>query len=114
MKASCFHWLACIGLMLWGSIAVAQTPSTLQKITALAAEPAQVTLTHADDQQRLLISGKLADESFRDLSRAVKYVSANPAIAAVSDQGIISAKTVGQTTIQVAGPDGTLATVPVT
>ena len=110
MSARSFGLLALVGVLT--STATAEQPV---KMTALTAEPAQVTLTHADDQQRLLITGKLADGSLRDRTRGVKYISGNSDIAAVSPQGLVMPKSVGQTTIEVADSESRLRlSVPVT
>jgi hypothetical protein len=79
----------------------AQNSPAPTKIEQLAVEPAAVTLRHAEDRQRLLVSGTLADSSIRDLSRSAKYISNNAAIARVNDQGIVAPVGVGQTTIEV-------------
>jgi hypothetical protein len=65
--------------------------------------PAQVTLTPADDRQRLVVSGKLADGTWRDLTRSVRYVSSNPAVAVVSPQGLVTPQAPGQTAVQILG-----------
>jgi hypothetical protein len=91
----------------------AQAPPAAAKALDLAVEPSQVTLTHADDHQRLLVTAKLTDGSFRDLTRTAKYTSTNPAIAEVSAQGIITPRAAGQTTIQVSNA-GVSVSVPVT
>jgi len=103
--------LPIVGSFLLVSPLAAQAPD---KIVELTVEPAQVSLAHADASQRLLVSGKLADGSQRDLSRVIRYTSANPAIADVSLQGVVTPKGVGvgETTIQVSG-DGVNATVSV-
>jgi Protein of unknown function (DUF1553)/Protein of unknown function (DUF1549) len=107
LLAACGLLLACAGT------APAQTPTPLPNVAALTAEPAQVTLSHADDRQRLLITGKFADDTLRDLTRSVQYASANPAVAEVSAEGVITPKTAGQTSVQVVLSGQSLA-VPVT
>ncbi len=88
---------------------LAQVP---EKATELTVEPSQIALNHAEDRQRLLVSGKLADGTMRDLTRGARYVSANSAVAQVSAEGIVTPKAAGDTTIQVNG-DGVSATVAV-
>jgi hypothetical protein len=84
------------------------------QVAELTAEPAQVTLTHAGDSQRLLVTAKLPDGTLRDLTRAARYTAANPAVAAVSPEGIVTPRGAGQTTVQVSGPGGVTRSVPVT
>jgi hypothetical protein len=103
-----------MGYLLGGtSLLRAQNAAAPAKIEQLAVEPAAVTLRHAEDRQRLLVSGTLADSSVRDLSRSAKYVSDNPAIVRVSDQGIVTPVAFGQATIEVSTSEQKI-TVPVT
>jgi hypothetical protein len=82
----------------------AAAPATPDSVVQITVEPAQVTLSHWDARQRLLVHGKLADGSFRDLSRAVQFVSDNPAVAPVTSEGIVMPREEGQATIRVIGP----------
>jgi hypothetical protein len=103
---------AMFGLACWLcglSVAAAQTPPRVVEMTA---EPARAELRHADDRQQLIITGKLADGTVRDLTRNVQYVSTNPSLVAVSGQGLITPRGTGNAAIQVIGPNGTLS-VPV-
>jgi hypothetical protein len=99
-----------LGLLFLGLLALAGTGPNAVRAAAgaapveLSAEPARVVLTHAGDRQRLLVSGRLPDGTFRDLTRSVRYLSANPAVAEVSPEGIVSPKSAGETTLQVIGP----------
>ncbi len=108
MKPPSFLLSFCGGCLFAG-LAAAQAP---EKVVELTVEPAQVALGHAEARQRLLVSGKLADGSVRDLTRTVRYVSSNPAVAAVSPQGVVTPKGPGTASVQVQG-DGVQATVPV-
>jgi hypothetical protein len=99
-------------LVAWSSAGAGQTLQPPARIVALTAEPAQVVLTHAGDRQHLLITARLVDDSLRDGTRSVQYASADPAIAAVDAQGIVTPKAAGQTTISVAG-SGLSVQVPV-
>ncbi len=100
-----FRWLA-VGSLLVGALPVVgqPPPSRIETVKAigLTIEPVQVTLTHGEDQQRLLVTGKLADGSLRDLGKQAQFVSANPDIAQVNAHGIVTPKAVGQTVIRVA------------
>jgi len=91
-----FTILPIVGLLSWVQFVPAQVP-----IAELAVEPAAVTLRHAEDRQHVIVTGKTADGSVRDLSRSAKYVSSNPAIAEVDALGIVSPKGIGQATIEV-------------
>jgi hypothetical protein len=88
-------------LLAWPAAGAGRTAEP--NVVALNAEPAQVVLTHAGDRQHLLVTGKLADDTLRDCTRSVQYASANPAVAAVSAEGVVTPKAAGQTTISVAG-----------
>ncbi|MFN4258244.1 MAG: DUF1549 domain-containing protein [Gemmataceae bacterium] len=89
-----------LGVLFIVSALAAETPP---KAAKLSVEPAQVILSHAGARQQLLVSGELADGSIRDLTRAVRYVSSDPAIAAVDARGIVTPKGNGETTLQVIG-----------
>src|SRR5689334_17052139 len=103
--------LAFSGLLLaWSGAAAAPTPA---KVVAVTTEPAQLVLSHAGDHRHLLVSGKLDDGSERDLTRGVQYTSSNPAVAAVSPQGVVSPKGAGQAVVRISG-SGLSASVPVT
>src|SRR4051794_9673235 len=82
--------------------AVAQSPATA-KVASLSIEPAEVVLTHAEDRQQLLVSARLADQTERDATHGVQYVSANPAVVSISPRGVVRAKGVGQAVIHVDG-----------
>jgi hypothetical protein len=79
----------------------------------LSVEPAQVALAHAEDAQRLAVTGSWSDGSIRDLTREVKFASSDAAVAAVSPQGIVTPRGTGSATIQITGLGPGLA-VPVT
>jgi hypothetical protein len=91
------------GVLLWAAPAHAQAPAA--KLAELTAEPAAVTLRHAEDRQRLLVTGKLADGALRDFSRAAKYASSNPQVVRVSEEGVLAPVAVGQAAIQISADD---------
>jgi hypothetical protein len=97
-----YFFLAVVAMCL---AATAPTRAQSPRVAELAVEPSTVTLRHAGDRQHLLVSGKLEDGSFRDLTRAVRYTVADPAIASVSPQGTIAPKGNGQTTVEIADGD---------
>jgi hypothetical protein len=111
--------LLSFGVLMLGSLALpclraaaVETPPGPATPAGLMVQPEQVTLSHAEDQQQLLISNQGEDGTCLDLTRAVEYVSNNPAVATVNPQGIVSPRGVGQTVVQVLGP-GTRLSVPV-
>src|SRR5262245_50642468 len=106
-------WLALCGLLVWTQAAVAQMTGSPAKAVELAVEPAQVTLAHAEASQRLLVSGRLADGSWRDLTASARFASANPAVAVVSPEGTVTPRGTGQTVIEVTAFDLSRS-VPVT
>ena len=77
-----------------------------ETIAQVTVEPATVTLTHADARQHLLVSAKLADGSYRDLTRSAQYASAHPAIAGVTAAGVVAPRGTGETVIQITLPGG--------
>ncbi|MBY0524135.1 MAG: DUF1553 domain-containing protein [Gemmataceae bacterium] len=103
--------LFAVGVILFAARSLpAQAPD---RVAELSVEPAAITLMHGDDRHHVLVSGKLADGSYRDLSRTVRYTSSNPAVAEVSLQGIVTPKSAGQAMIQVSAGDAN-ASVTVT
>jgi Protein of unknown function (DUF1553)/Protein of unknown function (DUF1549)/Bacterial Ig-like domain (group 2) len=114
MSARPFGLLAVSGLLLACPAArAADAPAPPAKVAALTAEPGPLTLTHAEDRRHLLVTGKLADDSLRDLTRAVRYASADPAVAEVSAEGLVAPKAPGRTTVTASG-FGLTVEVPVT
>jgi hypothetical protein len=92
----------------------ADGPASPPKVAELTVEPATVRLAHGDDRQGLLVTAKLADGSLRDLTRGVRYASANPAVATVGADGTVAPRGAGQTTLKVTAPGGASRDVPVT
>jgi len=108
MKAPAFPLAMLFGL-LGTSLVLAKTPIA---VSGLLVEPGQLTLAHAGDQHRLVVTGKLADGSLRDLTHSVQYVSAQPAIAAVSPEGVVRPVAAGQAVINIQY-GGQTASIPV-
>jgi hypothetical protein len=100
MKAFACSVLA-IGALFLAAAAHAQTP----RLTALTVDPVQLTLAHQHDEQRLLISGKFADDTVRDLTRTAQYRSVDPKIATVTATGIVHPVAPGETTIEITTGD---------
>jgi hypothetical protein len=87
-----------IGALFLATVAQAQAPH----VAALTVDPAQITLTHQHDEQRLLVTGKLSNDTLRDLTRSAHYTSADPKIATVSENGVVRPVGVGETKIEIA------------
>jgi hypothetical protein len=111
-----------LGLLLAGGVLTLSTgraaanqpaPPAGERLTRVTCEPPRLQLRHAADRQHLLVSGFFADGSARDLTRQVRYVSQNPAVAVVSPEGLVTPRAAGQTVIQVGAATASLA-VPVT
>src|SRR5947209_9550802 len=69
-------------------------------LTKLTVEPAQVTLTHAGDAHRLLVTGHFADGTQRDLTRSARFAADNASVA-VFEQGVVTPKAAGEARVQV-------------
>jgi hypothetical protein len=76
--------------------------SALVKLTTY---PAQIELNGPRDEQRIGVVGDFAEGRSWDLSRSVKFVSANPKIAEVDASGVVRPVGDGQTTITVQSGD---------
>ena len=61
----------------------------------------QRVLTRPDQTQRLVVVGRFNDGTEADMTRQVKYVSNDPAVAAVNVEGIVTPGRDGETTIMV-------------
>jgi len=77
------------------------TRALAQESLVLSVEPARLTLVHAGDEQRLIVTGKRQDGTVLDLTRLVRFDSSNPAIAAVGEEGMVRAVGVGETAIRI-------------
>ncbi len=97
MKAFVRSVLA-LGTLFVAAVANAQTP----RLAALTVEPGQITLTHQHDEQRLLVTGKLPDETVRDLTRSARYLALDPKIATVTADGVVHPVGIGETKIDIA------------
>jgi hypothetical protein len=83
------------------------------KLTALAVEPPAISLTHAEDSHRIIVTGQYDDGTVRDLTCLAQYAAANPAVASVSLRGVIHPKAVGASLVEIK-VEGLSKTVPVT
>jgi hypothetical protein len=67
-----------------------RTASVLPQPVTLAIVPAELTIHGGQSIQRILVSGKAADQTFQhDYSRVATYQSSNPKIAEVSPDGVV-------------------------
>src|SRR5262245_60608489 len=99
---------ACLALALAGT---AHAAAPAPRPTKLDVQPARVTLAHARDGARLVVTA-VWPEGVTDRTRSVRYVVADPAVVSVSDNGIIRPKKAGSTTITISEGGLTLS-VPV-
>jgi hypothetical protein len=88
-------------LLLGSRYASSQNPPASPQAAEITVEPAQVVFDNAGASQRLLVSGKFSDGTFRDLTRSVQYQSNNPGVATVAAGGLVTPKGAGQAVIQV-------------
>jgi hypothetical protein len=79
--------------------AQARTPAP--KIAWIQAAPGDFVLSGKWAAQHILVTGKLADGTARDLTPQAQFKSANSRIAAVSKSGLVTPFADGETTIQI-------------
>lgn len=77
-----------------------------EPIKALIATPKQVVLQGRYREARVLIGGRTASGSTRDVSRQVKLSILNPKVASVDESGIVRAQADGSTTLVARLNDG--------
>ncbi|HXG24351.1 MAG TPA: DUF1549 domain-containing protein, partial [Chthonomonadales bacterium] len=70
-----------------------------ETIKALIATPKQVVLQGRYTEARVMIDGRTASGSVRDVSREVKLSVLNPKVASVDESGIVRAQADGSTTL---------------
>lgn len=90
-----------LSISLSAFVLVASTCTAAPKLTAIAVDPPAITLTHGEDAHRLLVTGQYDDGTQRDLTRTAKYASASGSIASIDERGVVSAKGIGGTTIEI-------------
>ena len=81
-----------------GSTPPPQPPPAAAALTTLSVAPASVTLAPGATRQ-LTATGAYSDGTSRDISAAVTWTSSTPAIATVSNTGLVAGMTVGSATI---------------
>jgi hypothetical protein len=81
--------------------------------TALLVQPEAVSLTGPRAVQQVVVSGKYADGSVRDLTAFCEWASASPDVTTVSDTGLVLPKKDGASQL-VAKAGGKVVRVPVT
>lgn len=74
-------------------------PDVVGEPAEIVFEMAEVRLDGPRAYQQLLVTGKYADGSLRDLTRSVEYASANPALVEIDKHGVARAKGPGQTLV---------------
>src|SRR5262245_11865203 len=94
------RWLILGALSVFGAV---RASAQEIRVVELTVEPPQIALHHADDRQRLLVTGKLADGGVRDLTRLVQFKSQSPAVATISPHGVAAPKAPGEAVIRVSG-----------
>jgi len=80
---------------------VPATLSAAPALTGLQLDPPSMTLTHADDAHRLLVTGLYADGTTRDLTRAAQYTVADAKIATIDKGGRVTPGSTGSTSITI-------------
>lgn len=99
---------SCTFALLCSAAALQAAPA---KLTALQIDPPSITLTHAGDKHRIIVSGQFDDGTMRDLTRSAQYLPANPVIVS-ANAGILLPGAVGATQIEVRA-GGLSKTIPV-
>src|SRR4051794_4004310 len=113
--------LLTVGLMFLGAGAVRATPPTdpaerakaVGQPAALTLHPAKISLAGPRDLQQLVISGKYADGSLRDLTPFAQFTTAKNGVVAVSPEGFVLPQANGATELLVT-VGGQKASIPVT
>ena len=76
-----------------------EKPPEGPKLASLQVEPSKFILKGRWASQSLLILGRLSDGAVRDFTSKTEYKSANPAVAQVSKEGIVTPVSDGETAI---------------
>ena len=71
------------------------------KVNSVDVAPGDFTLGGKWASQRIVVTGRLADGSLRDVTPQTRFKSGNPKIAAVSQAGVVTPVTDGAATIEV-------------
>jgi hypothetical protein len=71
------------------------------ELRAISVYPVARILVGSGAKQRLVVQGEFSDGSRRDLSRRVRYTSNDENVATVSEDGLITARRTGETSIMV-------------
>ena len=71
------------------------------KVNSVEVAPGDFSLGGKWASQRIVVTGRLADGSLRDVTAQTKFKSGNPRIAAVSQAGVVTPVADGETTIDV-------------
>lgn len=65
----------------------------------LAVDPARVELVGRDSRQQLLVSARWSSETHRDVTRSASYVVADPRVARVAADGVVTPLASGETEV---------------
>jgi len=80
-------------------------PAYLQGLKVFRTDPAELALDSLQTSRQLLVSGArsegVPEEAQVDLTRHVTYRSRDPQIASVNDEGLVLAKSDGQTVVEI-------------
>jgi hypothetical protein len=103
-KVRAMRWMlysACLSVLAVVQAALAQEAKTVP--AALAVVPAEVTLTGADDVQRLLVLGRTSGNEARaiDCSRKATYASSDARVADVTADGVVKPRGNGSAEIRI-------------
>jgi hypothetical protein len=91
-----------LSVFLFAALLSAAAPARAEDgVSAVAADPASVSLTGPKAVHSLLIHGKTAGGRLVDLTHAALYRSLDPKVASVNDTGVIRGVADGSTTIEV-------------
>src|SRR5262245_35030969 len=75
------------------------TPDLIGQPSAIVVQPSAVELVGPRARQQLVVTGKYADGSTRDLTQACLISSASPAVATVAPNGLVVPHKNGTTTV---------------
>ncbi len=85
------------------NIEVVRVP--IEALTIYPITPSKIELTGGQTAQ-LKASARYSDGSIREVTRFIRWVSSDPYIAKVSEQGMVTTETPGQVTIKAIDPQG--------
>ena len=95
--------------------AFAAPKNDANRLTGLRPSLTRIELTNVYAQARVLVEGQFASGAIKDVSAQATFVSSDPKIAAITETGIVQAKSPGQTiiTATVTAADGVIRRVSI-